>query len=137
MSEDINSETDNEPSQIRHQTPSNTDVVDDALTAEAKEALAALDANGKDHIGSMLRLGEVLSKARRDLKHGRFAKWCGDDLKRSPSWCSAHRRLFEGREDLQPGAGVGGGDGPSLGELSLGGKAPQDRRRLEKGSARR
>ncbi len=102
MSEDINSETDNEPSQIRHQTPSNTDVVDDALTAEAKEALAALDANGKDHIGSMLRLGEVLSKARRDLKHGRFAKWCGDDLKRSPSWCSAHRRLFEGREDLQP-----------------------------------
>ena len=50
-----NSETDNEPSQITHQTPSDTDVVDDALTAEAKEALAALDANGKDHIGLMLR----------------------------------------------------------------------------------
>jgi hypothetical protein len=102
MSEDINSETDNEPSQIRHQTPSDTDVVDDALTAEAKEALAALDANGKDHIGLMLRLGEVLSKAKRGLKRGRLAKWCGDELKRSPSWCSAHRRLFEGREDLQP-----------------------------------
>jgi hypothetical protein len=102
MSEDINSETDNEPSQIRHQTPSDTDVVDDALTAEAKEALAALDANGKDHVGLMLRLGEVLSKAKRGLKHGRLAKWCGDDLKRSPSWCSAHRRLFEDRKDLQP-----------------------------------
>jgi len=101
MSEDIHSETDNEPSQIRHQTPSDTDVVDDALTAEAKEALAALDASGKDHIGLMLRLGEVLSKAKRQ-KRGRYAKWCGDDLKRSPSWCSLHRRLFERREDLQP-----------------------------------
>jgi hypothetical protein len=58
MSEDINSETENEPSQIRHQTPSDTDVVDDTLTAEAKEALAALDANSKDHIGLMLRLCE-------------------------------------------------------------------------------
>lgn len=101
MSEDINSEADNEPSKIRHETPSDADVVDDALTAKAKEALAAIDANGKDHIGLMLRLGEVLSKAKRGLKHGEFAKWCGDDLKRSPSWCSAHRRLFEGREDLQ------------------------------------
>ena len=29
-------------------------------------------------------------------------RWCADVLMRAPSWCSAHRRLFEARDDLQP-----------------------------------
>lgn len=78
------------------------DVAGNDYTTEALRALAALDAHGRGRIEFMLRFGEALAKAKAHLKHGAFTRWCEDTLKRSPSWCSAHRRLFEGREDLQP-----------------------------------
>jgi hypothetical protein len=78
------------------------DVAGDDYTTEALRALAALDAHGNDHMGLMLQFGEAVAKAKGCLKHGEFTKWCQEDLKRCPSWISAHRRLFENREDLQP-----------------------------------
>ena len=50
----------------------------------------------------ILQFGEAVDKAKGSLKHGEFTKWCREVLKRCPSWVSAHRRLFEGREDLRP-----------------------------------
>ena len=78
-----------------------SDSEDDDYSAEALWALAELDTHGRDHIGFMLRFGEALAKAKRSLKHGHFKEWCGNILKRSPSWCSSHRRLFECRDDLE------------------------------------
>jgi hypothetical protein len=78
------------------------DAVGDDYTTVALRALAALDAHGNDHMDLMLQFGEAVAKAKGCLKHGEFTNWCREDLKRSPSWISAHRRLFEGRQDLQP-----------------------------------
>ena len=51
---------------------------------------------------SMLQFGKALSNAKATLKHREFSPWCLKVLKRSPSWCSAHRRLHESRSDLEP-----------------------------------
>ena len=77
------------------------DVAGADYTSEALRALAALDAHGNDQMGLMLQFGEAVAKAKACLRHGEFTKWCRKVLKRSPSWISAHRRLFEDREDLQ------------------------------------
>ena len=74
---------------------------DDGYTAEALRALAALDAHGNDQMGLMLQFGEAVAKAKECLRHGEFTNWCRDVLKRSPSWISAHRRLFESRQELE------------------------------------
>ena len=50
----------------------------------------------------MVRLGETLATARDRVGHGKFTRWCEDNLQRKPSWCSAHRRLFEARNDIEP-----------------------------------
>jgi hypothetical protein len=71
------------------------------LTDEVLEALAALDADASDHLDVMLQFGKTLSKAKGELKHGRFSLWCREALKRSPSWCSAYRRLHESRPELE------------------------------------
>ncbi len=78
------------------------DATQDELTAEALRALAELDAHRNDHIAPMLRFGEVVSKAKNQLKYGNYTPWCENKLKRKPTWCSAHRRLFEVREDIEP-----------------------------------
>lgn len=74
----------------------------DEFTADALAALARLDDHGQDQIPLMLKFGEALAKAKAALKHGEFSPWCRDVLKRSPSWCSSHRRLYDGRADLEP-----------------------------------
>ncbi|MGO9419716.1 hypothetical protein [Roseiarcus sp.] len=74
----------------------------DQLTADALAALAKLDAHGNAGLPLLLQFGEALSNAKADLKHGAFNPWCRDVLKRSASWCSAHRRLYEDRADLEP-----------------------------------
>ncbi len=74
----------------------------DDFTAEAKQALDELVAHDENHLPVMLRFGEALAKAKAHFKHGAYRRWCEDTLKRSPSWCSTYRRLFEGRVDLQP-----------------------------------
>jgi hypothetical protein len=87
--------------QIANATLSSPDAASDDFTDEALRALAELDANGKDHIGLMLRFGEAASKAKAHLKHGDFMRWCRETLQRRPSWISSHRRLFEARDDLE------------------------------------
>ena len=76
------------------------------FTTDALHALHALEAHAsssaKDHIVLMLRLGETLARAKDKVGHGKFTRWCEDNLHRKPSWCSAHRRLFEARDDLEP-----------------------------------
>jgi hypothetical protein len=74
----------------------------DELDAAALAALAELDAHGNVGLPLLLRFGEALSNAKAALKHGEFNPWCRDVLKRSPSWCSSHRRLYEDRADLEP-----------------------------------
>jgi hypothetical protein len=101
MSEDINSEIDNEPPQIRQQTPSNTDVVGDDFTAEAQRALAELVAYPSGRIDLLLRFGKAVAIAKKELPHGKFKPWCLDSLNRAPSWCCTHRRLYERRDDLK------------------------------------
>jgi hypothetical protein len=71
------------------------------LTTEALEALAALEAQAPDHLKASLRFGHVLSTAKRTMR-GSYNAWCRTDLKRSPSWCSAYRRLFESQANLEP-----------------------------------
>jgi hypothetical protein len=71
------------------------------FTADALAALKALDAHGNDHIELLLQFGKTVSKAKTRLKHGQFNQWCGDVLKKSPSWVSSHRRLYESHEDLK------------------------------------
>ncbi len=72
-----------------------------AATAEAIAAIADLDAHRTDQIRLSLAVCEVISNARGSLEQGEFTGWRRDDLKKSPSWCSAYRRLFESREDLE------------------------------------
>ena len=74
----------------------------DDFTADALAALAKLHDHDKEQIPLMLKFGEALAKARKGLKHGQFSNWCRDALKRSPSWCSSHRRLYEDHADLEP-----------------------------------
>ena len=74
----------------------------DDFTADALAALAKLDDHGHEQIPLMLKFGEALAKAKKGLEHGHFSNWCHDVLKRSPSWCSSHRRLYEDRADLEP-----------------------------------
>lgn len=72
------------------------------VTNKTLTALAALNAHSADHLGAMLRFGEALSNAKEVLKRGEFRPWCLNVLKRSPSWCSAHRRLYQERGNLEP-----------------------------------
>jgi len=75
------------------------------FTRDALDALNALDAHAStsanDHIALMVRLGETLARARDRVGHGKFTRWCEDNLKRKPSWCAAHRRLFEARDNIE------------------------------------
>ena len=75
-------------------------VARDDFTVEALRALAELDAHGHGHRGIMLRFGEAVSKAKAQLNHGEFTPWCENTLKRKPSWCAAHKRLYECGGDL-------------------------------------
>jgi hypothetical protein len=88
-----------------HQRLSPVEASDD-FTRDARDALAALEAHAsssaKDHVALMLRLGETLARARKRVGHGEFTRWCEDNLQRKPSWCAAHRRLFEASKDLEP-----------------------------------
>ena len=77
-------------------------VARDDFTADALAALAKLDDHGHEQIPLMLKFGEALAKAKKGLEHGQFSTWCRDVLKRSPSWCSSHRRRYEDRADLEP-----------------------------------
>ncbi len=97
----LNDEKIGETHPVANETSSALDAANYDFTAEALHALAELDANGKDHIGLMLRFGEVASKAKAHLKHGEFMRWCRETLQRRPSWISSHRRLFEARDDLE------------------------------------
>jgi hypothetical protein len=72
------------------------------VTREAQEALAQYGAEEKITIEIMLRLGAAIAKAKAKLKHGEFARWCEEVLQRKPSWCSAHRRLYELQEFIEP-----------------------------------
>jgi hypothetical protein len=74
----------------------------DELAAEALAALEELDAHGNAGLPLLLRFGEALSNAKRELKHGQFGPWCRKVLKRSASSCSAYRRLHESRAELEP-----------------------------------
>jgi len=72
----------------------------DRLTAEAKTALGELDDHNEQHVGLALKVGSLIASAKKTLPHGEFQDWC-NALGRSPSWCSAYRRLFENREHVQ------------------------------------
>ena len=76
------------------------------FTRDALDALDALEAHAsssaKDHVALMVRLGETLAAARERVGRGKFTRWCEDNLHRKPSWCAAHRRLFDARNDLEP-----------------------------------
>ena len=88
-----------------HQGLSPVELGDD-FTRDARDALTALEAHAsssaRDHVALMLRLGETLARARKRVGHGKFRRWCEDNLQRKPSWCAAHRRLFEASKDLEP-----------------------------------
>jgi hypothetical protein len=74
----------------------------DRVAAEAFAALKELDAHGNAGIPLLLQFGKALSNAKAVLKRGEFSLWCLNVLKRSPSWCSAHRRLYQERRNLEP-----------------------------------
>ena len=78
------------------------EIAHDDFTAEALAALAALGEHGEHQIKVMLQLGGAVARAKSQLKHGDFTRWCEDTLKRKATWCSAHRRLFEIQEDIEP-----------------------------------
>jgi hypothetical protein len=90
------------PAKISEKSDDSDDVARDDFTDDALAALAELEAQGSEHVTLLLLFGEAVSKAKARLKHGEFNSWCTDVLKKSPSWVSAHRRLFEGRGDLEP-----------------------------------
>jgi Toprim domain len=77
------------------------DYLRDELAAEVLGALKELDAHGHAGLPLMLRFGEALSNAKEELKYNQFGRWCREALRRSPSWCSAYRRLYESRADLE------------------------------------
>jgi hypothetical protein len=74
----------------------------DRVLADAFATLKELDAHGNAGIPLLLQFGKALSNARAVLKRGEFSPWCLNELKRSPSWCSAHRRLYQERGNLEP-----------------------------------
>ena len=75
---------------------SGDDFTRDALNAlDALEAHASSSAN--DHIALMVRLGETLARARDRVGHGKFTRWCEENLKRRPSWCSACQSASKSR----------------------------------------
>jgi hypothetical protein len=87
---------------IRLEPGGSEDLARDELAAEALAALKELDAYGNAGIPLLLRFGKALSNAKAVLKRGEFSPWCLNVLKRSPSWCSAHRRLYQERDTLEP-----------------------------------
>jgi hypothetical protein len=98
----LDSERNTPPLKIDAEEETKSEENIEEVTKEAQEALAQYDAQGKITIETMLRFGAAVSKAKTKLKHGEFTRWCKDVLHRKPSWCSAHRRLFESREFLEP-----------------------------------
>ena len=102
MSDDLNSKANASALEIGAEAKTHPDVADDDYTADALRALAALGAHGEDQIKVMLQLGGAVARAKLQLKHGDFTRWCEDTLKRKATWCSAHRRLFEIQEDIEP-----------------------------------
>jgi hypothetical protein len=90
------------PPGIRLEPGGSDDLARDELAAEASAALQELDAHGNAGIPLLLRFGNALSNAKTVLKRGEFSPWCLNVLKRSPSWCSAHRRLYQERGNLEP-----------------------------------
>ena len=98
----LQDEEDNKPWKTQLEQAAQDNLVFHDFTAEALEALAALDAHASDHLDVMLQFGNALSNAKRELKHGQFGPWCREVLKRSASWCSAYRRLHESRAELEP-----------------------------------
>jgi hypothetical protein len=67
----------------------------------ALDALAALEAAQIGQLQLALRFGETLDGAKDRLGHGRFRGWCTEFLRRSPTWCAAHLRLYRQRGDLE------------------------------------
>jgi hypothetical protein len=67
----------------------------------ALDALAALDAAQIGQLQLALTFGETLDVAKDRIDHGQFRGWCRDFLRRSPSWCAAHLRLYRQRGDLE------------------------------------
>jgi hypothetical protein len=88
-------------SEIRLEPNRADDLSYDELTANALAALEQLDAHENAGLSLLLRFGETLSKAKATIEHGKYNPWCRQVLKRSLSWCSSHRRLYEGRADLE------------------------------------
>lgn len=73
----------------------------DQLTADARALVQELNANDEQYVGLAVALGSHIATAKKRLR-GKFQEWCRDDLGRSPTWCCNYRRLFEGREHLEP-----------------------------------
>ena len=82
-----------------------TEIEGDAPRADfaiaASDALAALEAAQIGQLQLALRFGETLDAAKDRLGHGQFRGWCRDFLRRSPTWCAAHLRLYRERGDLE------------------------------------
>ena len=87
-------------SKIRLKPDGPDDLARNELAAKALAALEELDTHGNGGLPLLLRIGEALSNAKAALKHGEFQPWCRNVLKRSPSWCLSHRRLYEERAGL-------------------------------------
>lgn len=67
----------------------------------ALDALAALEAAQIGQLQLALRFGATLDVAKDRLRHGSFRGWCTELLRRSPSWCAAHLRLYRQRGNLE------------------------------------
>jgi hypothetical protein len=87
---------------IRLEPLGSDDLTRDELAAEALAALQELDAHRDAGIPMLPRFGKALSSAKAVLKRGDFSSWCLNVLQRSPSWCSAHRRLYQECGNLEP-----------------------------------
>jgi hypothetical protein len=73
----------------------------DQLTADARALVQKLNVNDEQYVRLAVVLGSHIATAKKRLP-GKFQEWCRDDLGRSPTWCANYRRLFEGREHLEP-----------------------------------
>jgi len=73
----------------------------DQLTANARDLVQELNANDESYVRLVVALGSHIATAKKRLP-GKFQEWCRDDLGRKPTWCANYRRLFEGREHLEP-----------------------------------
>jgi len=102
MSDDLDSKANASALEIGAEEKTHPDVAGDDFTAEALAALAALGKHGEHQIEVMLQLGGAVARAKSKLEHGDFTPWCEETLKRRATWCSAHRRLFEIQEDIEP-----------------------------------